>query len=195
MLAFIRTNNEAVAQWMTAPDSQQLLDSIRPDLLLLRTLARGLIMWDKVMPTRDWVESNVPPNVRRYSLRNPGEPESQSEQVDYETMNQAFYNIMAGACFALGLKFAGSANAEAFQTLHRYAKVLISLSGRSVAEWAGKATLEACLNVLLLSLSMVMAGTGDLQVLRLCRHLRMRSGTHSSIVTYGSHVSGYSRMI
>ena len=103
-------------------------------------------------------------------------------------MNQAFYNVMAGACFALGLKFAGSANAEAFQTLHRYAKVLISLSGRSVAEWAGKATLEACLNVLLLSLSMVMAGTGDLQVLRLCRHLRMRSGTHSSVVTYGSHV-------
>ena len=173
---------------MTAPDSQQLLDSIRPDLLLLRTLARGLIMWDKVMPTRDWVESNVPPNVRRYSLRNPGEPDNQSEQVDYETMNQAFYNIMAGACFALGLKFAGSANAEAFQTLHRYVKVLISLSGRSVAEWAGKATLEACLNVLLLSLSMVMAGTGDLQVLRLCRHLRMRSGTHSSVVTYGSHV-------
>ena len=53
-------------------------------------------------------------------------------------MNQAFYNVMAGACFALGLKFAGSANAEAFQTLHRYAKVLISLSGRSVAEWAGR---------------------------------------------------------
>ena len=120
-LMFHRTNNEAVAQWMTAPDSQQLLDSIRPDFLLLRTLARGLILWDQVLPTRDWVESNVPPNIRRYSLRNPGETEN--EQVDYETMNQAFYNIMAGACMAVGLKFAGSANAEAFQTLNRYAKV------------------------------------------------------------------------
>lgn len=120
-LMFHRTNNEAVAQWMTAPDSQQLLDSIRPDFLLLRTLARGLILWDQVQPTRDWVESNVPPNIRRYSLRNPGETEN--EQVDYETMNQAFYNIMAGACMAVGLKFAGSANSEAFQTLNRYAKV------------------------------------------------------------------------
>ena len=124
-LMFHRTNNEAVAQWMTAPDSQQLLDSIRPDFLLLRTLARGLIMWDQVLPTRDWVESNVPPNIRRYSLRNPGETEN--EQVDYETMNQAFYNIMAGACMAVGLKFAGSANGEAFQTLNRYAKVSVVL--------------------------------------------------------------------
>lgn len=58
-----------------------------------------------------------------------------------------------------------------------------------MAEWAGKATLEACLNTLVLSLSMVMAGTGDLQVLRLCRHLRMRSGTFSNVVTYGSHMA------
>lgn len=188
-LMFHRTNNTAAAKWMEAPDSQQLLDSIRPDFLLLRTLARGLILWDDVMPTRDWVESNVPPNIRRYSLRNPGDPDSQSQQVDYETMNQAFYNIMAGSCFVLGLKFAGSSNAEAFNTLYRYSKVLISLSGRSVAEWAGKATLEACLNTLVLSLSMVMAGTGDLQVLRLCRHLRMRSGTFSNVVTYGSHMA------
>ena len=124
-LMFHRTNNQAVAQWMAAPDSQQLLDSIRPDFLLLRTLARGLILWDDIRPTRDWVESNVPPNIRRYSLRNPGVTDH-SEQVDYETMNQAFYNIMAGACMAMGLKFAGSANAEAFSTLNRYAKVIIS---------------------------------------------------------------------
>ena len=58
-----------------------------------------------------------------------------------------------------------------------------------MAEWAGKATLEACLNVLVLSLSLVMAGTGDLQVLRLCRHLRMRAGSFSNVVTYGSHVA------
>ena len=49
MILLDRTNNAAVAQWMTAPDSQQLLDSIRPDFLLLRILARGLILWDDVI--------------------------------------------------------------------------------------------------------------------------------------------------
>ena len=33
-LMFHRTHNQDVAQWMTAPDSQQLLDSICPDSLL-----------------------------------------------------------------------------------------------------------------------------------------------------------------
>lgn len=125
-LMFHRTHNQAVAQWMAAPDSQQLLDSIRPDFLLLRTLARGLILWDDVQPTHDWVESNVPPNIRSHSLRNPGTQQC-AQQVDYETMNQAFYNIMVGACMTLGLKFAGSANADAFNTLYRYAKVNLSI--------------------------------------------------------------------
>lgn len=34
-----------------------------------------------------------------------------------------------------------------------------------------------------------MAGTGDLEVLRLCRHLCMRTGSFSNVVTYGSHVA------
>ena len=51
---------------------------------------------------------------------------------------------------------------------------------RSVAELAGKSTIETCLNVVLLSLSMVMAGTGDLDVLRIVRYLRSRIGPTNS---------------
>lgn len=53
---------------------------------------------------------------------------------------------------------------------------------RSVAELAGKSTIETCLNVILLSLSMVMAGTGDLDVLRIVRYLRSRVGPSNSTV-------------
>lgn len=55
-------------------------------------------------------------------------------------------------------------------------------SFRSVAELAGKSTIETCLNVILLSLSMVMAGTGDLDVLRIIRYLRSRVGPSNSTV-------------
>ena len=34
-----------------------------------------------------------------------------------------------------------------------------------------------------------MAGTGDLDVLRICRHLRARVGTNYSYVLYGSHMA------
>ena len=35
----------------------------------------------------------------------------------------------------------------------------------------------------------VMAGTGNLDVLRLCRHLRSRVGASYSYVLYGSHLA------
>lgn len=37
------------------PDSAFLLDSIRPDFLLLKTIARNLIMWKYVLPSQKWV--------------------------------------------------------------------------------------------------------------------------------------------
>jgi anaphase-promoting complex subunit 1 len=65
---------------------------------------------------------------------------------------------------ALGLRYAGTANKNAFKTLYNYAQMFTSLSHKSVAELAGKSTVETCLNVVLLSTAVVMAGTGDLDV-------------------------------
>lgn len=55
----------------------------------------------------------------------------------------------------MGLRFAGSANEEAFNTLLSYCQMFISLCNKSVAELCGKSTIETCINVTLISLSMV----------------------------------------
>lgn len=55
----------------------------------------------------------------------------------------------------MGLKFAGTANEDAFETLLYFCHMFTSLTGKSIAELAGKSTIETCLNVLLLSASMV----------------------------------------
>lgn len=65
---------------------------------------------------------------------------------------------------ALGLKFAGTANRNAFKTLYNYAQMFTALSHKTIAELAGKSTIETCLNVTLLSAAVVMAGTGNLEV-------------------------------
>ncbi|XP_068085818.1 anaphase-promoting complex subunit 1 isoform X2 [Anabrus simplex] len=187
-MMFFNTGNRAVADWMKAPDTQHLLDFVRPDFLLLRMVSRALILWEEILPTTAWVESNIPAAIRPYCLVKP-RPGAAPDTIDYETMNQAYCNILAGACMALGLRFAGSSNNEAFETLFGYAKMFTSLSGKSIAELAGKSTIETCLNVILLSLAMVMAGSGNLEVLRLCRHLRTRVGPTNSVVTYGSHLA------
>ncbi|KAL1131298.1 hypothetical protein AAG570_010916 [Ranatra chinensis] len=187
-MMYFNTGNLAVANWLEAPDSEYMLDFVCPDLLLLRMLARGLILWDHILPSKEWVEAHVPPSIKPYCLVKP-RPDTQ-DSVDYETMNQAYCNIIAGACMAMGLRFAGSANNEAFTTLLYYCKIFTSLSAKSIAELAGKSTIETAINVILVSLAMVMAGTGELEVLRLCRHLRSRvGGGNSSVVTYGSHLA------
>lgn len=58
-----------------------------------------------------------------------------------------------------------------------------------LVEQAGKSTIENCLCVVVLCLALVMAGTGNLQVMRLCRHLRSRVGQSHSHVLYGSHMA------
>ncbi|KAI4480329.1 hypothetical protein M0804_010327 [Polistes exclamans] len=186
-LMYFNTGNRAVAEWMQAPDTQYLLDFVRPDFLLLRILAKSLILWNEIQPTKTWVSSHVPNIVYKYRLQKPTPGITQN--VDLETMNQAYCNIIAGACMALGLKYAGTANKNAFRTLYNYAQMFTALSHKTIAELAGKSTIETCLNVILLSTAVVMAGTGDLEIMRICRHVRTRVGPTSSVVTYGSHLA------
>lgn len=90
---------------------------------------------------------------------------------------------------AIGLKYAGTAHEDARDVLLDYAVKFTHLLGKSLAEICGKATVETCLNVMTVSLGMVMAGTGALEVIRLCRHLRSRVGPNNASVTYGSHLA------
>ncbi|XP_076677551.1 anaphase promoting complex subunit 1 isoform X2 [Andrena cerasifolii] len=186
-LMYFNTGNRAVAEWMQAPETQYLLDFVRPDFLLLRILAKSLILWNEIEPTKSWVSSHVPNIVYKYRFQKPNSEIAQN--VDLETMNQAYCNIIAGACMALGLRYAGTANKNAFKTLYNYAQMFTALSHKTIAELAGKSTIETCLNVTLLSAAVVMAGTGDLEIMRICRHVRTRVGPASSVVTYGSHLA------
>ncbi|KAL3278076.1 hypothetical protein HHI36_013420 [Cryptolaemus montrouzieri] len=185
-LMYLGTKNKTIADWMSPPETQYLLDFIRPDFLMLRIISKSLILWDDIEPTKNWIEQQVPRNIRPYCMVQP----SPLLDIDYEAMNQAYCNIITGACFAIGLKYAGSADEDAFKTLLNYCHMFISLTGKSISELAGKPTIETCLNVLLLSVSMVMAGTGNLEIMKLVRHLRKRVGVSSSaVVTYGSHLA------
>lgn len=104
--------------------------------------------------------------------------------------SQAYCNIVTGACFALGLRYAGTADEKAFQTLLHFCHMFTNLTLKPISELAGKPTVETCLNLVLLSTAMVMAGTGNLKVMRFVRLLRRRVGVASSaVVTYGSHLA------
>ena len=104
-MMYWRSNNHNIANWMSVPETSFLLEFVRPDFLMLRTIGKGLILWDSVLPTLEWVEGHVPVDIRPHCLvRPPDNPPPGLENLDYETINQAYCNIIAGACFVLGLR-------------------------------------------------------------------------------------------
>uniref|UniRef100_A0A671SPY4 Anaphase-promoting complex subunit 1-like n=1 Tax=Sinocyclocheilus anshuiensis TaxID=1608454 RepID=A0A671SPY4_9TELE len=165
-MIYLKTNNRSIADWLKAPDTMFLLDFIKPEFLLLRTLARCLIMWDEIFPNADWVTSNVPQIIQE----NIGNQEQTpiSEDLNMETLVQAHDYIIAGGCLAVGFRFAGSANSDAFDCL------------------TGQYNLQTCLSMVLLAVSMVMAGSGNLKVLQLCRFLHKRTFGE---MNYGFHMA------
>ena len=188
-MMYWRSNNQNIASWMSVPETAFLLEFVRPDFLMLRIISAGLIMWDSVVPSLDWVESFVPAEIRPHCLvRPPDKPPPGLENLDYETINQAYCNIMAGACFLLGLRFAGTWNQSAMTVLSHFTNKLIAISKRSLAELTGRAVIEQTLCVLVLAQGLVMAGSGDLEVMRTCRMLRARVHNNNT-VTYGSHMA------
>lgn len=80
-LMFFKTGNKAVANWMKPPETNYLLDLVRPDLLLLRILARGLIMWDDIKPTSEWLFGQFPAALA-FDLKHG--PKDMGNDIDHE---------------------------------------------------------------------------------------------------------------
>ncbi|KAG0035665.1 Anaphase-promoting complex subunit 1 [Podila clonocystis] len=109
-LMYLRTNDILIADKLRVPDTQFDLDYFTPDALTLRVICRCLVLWDSIVPTKRWILSQVP----RYLKSNLGGPPKA------ETSRQSYYAILAGCCFALGLRFAGSSNETAFECIIHY---------------------------------------------------------------------------
>uniref|UniRef100_M4ARY5 Anaphase promoting complex subunit 1 n=1 Tax=Xiphophorus maculatus TaxID=8083 RepID=M4ARY5_XIPMA len=171
-MIYLKTNNRSIADWLKPPDTW----------FLLTTLARCIIMWDEILPNTEWVKSNIP-QVRKCT--DDGITDCSSFLKGFVFPSQAQDYITAGACMALGLRFAGSANSDAFDCLYEFAKIfmkMMSFAGTAM----GYYNLQTCLSMILLAMSMVMAGSGNLKVLQLCRFFHKRTGGE---MNYGFHMA------
>ena len=120
-LYYIQTNSIAAAARLELPETHILLNGVRPDLQLLRTVARSIILWDAVEPSIEWIESQLPrvltspPPANNdlgqvhcashfalmpASLRHvTGLPATDLSIADLNAMSQARFSIIAGGCF------------------------------------------------------------------------------------------------
>ncbi|RDW55077.1 hypothetical protein B0I75DRAFT_171853 [Yarrowia lipolytica] len=186
MLIFMKTNNQGIASKLVPPESEPMLEYVRPDLLLLRALAANIIMWDQIGSSVSWVEGQIASSLRRkYTLKS------------IKTLNSdmlSYMNIIAGNCFALALKHASTANEHAKSTLLHYLDEFMRLATLPTESHDQKLTQLGVINTqdcLALSLAIVMVGTGDLDTFRRLRILHGRAGSE---VPYGSFMATHLAM-
>ena len=174
-LIFLRSNRRDAAALLAPPANAAALAHVRPDLLLPRTLARALIMWDAVAPSDAWLDATLPAFLRGVD---PGAAPLEAQL--------AWYNMRAGACLALALKFAGTGDVSARAVLLRQLRRCVHAAGSSYAERIAQAARDVLRDVLHLALATVMAGSGDVDLLRL---LRVAHGSVGREAQYGSQMA------
>lgn len=182
-IIFMKTNDEILAQKIDIPDTTVRFDYVRPDLFLLRTLARHVIMWDSIRPNDKWFIRSLPKIYRR-RYRLTGVRRLRSEDMP-------FFNIIAGLCFSLGLRYAGSAEPTVRDLLLSYLDQFIRICRLPAVNYDGKLarnSVRHCQDIVALSAATVMAGTGDLA---LFRRLRSLHGRVDAETPYGSHMAAH----
>ncbi|KAG5439906.1 hypothetical protein PCANB_000188 [Pneumocystis canis] len=180
-LIYLKTNDEDVAKKIEIPTTEHLLDYVRPDILLLRVLAKNCILWNKIDCTFEWIRNQLPPMLRNEVLLN--------NKTNLDSNDMALFNIIAGACFSMALRFVGTRNESAKKCLLHFLDKFMNLSTVIASTHDQKlcrTTVKNCLDVLCISSSCVMTGSGDLDVLR---RLRKLHGRIDPDITYGNHMA------
>mmetsp|Transcript_22180 Transcript_22180/g.51156 ORF Transcript_22180/g.51156 Transcript_22180/m.51156 type:complete len:302 (-) Transcript_22180:1641-2546(-) len=207
--------NKAIASSLLLPDTHFLLEYVRPDVLALRVIVRSMILWDEVVPSSAWIEDQIPQVVRkayqkmrRLACTAAGIPWDENDandsdahgfnegqqqierDVDRQAVRQMHAFVVAGACFGIGLRFAGTADKDAQSAIRERLLALKAFRDESdpmsIALRPEQSVVEMCLGLCAISLGMVMAGTGDLDTLRVFKFLRWRC---TADVRYGSHMA------
>ncbi|MCJ1286157.1 Anaphase-promoting complex subunit 1 [Xylographa opegraphella] len=180
-LIFMKTEDEALARKIDIPDTTHQFDYVRPDIFLLRTVARHLIMWKEISPTYAWIYRQLPllnqPNFKLNGFR------------VLRTEDMPLLNIVAGLCFTIGLRFAGTARQDVRNLLGHYLDQFIRICRLPALNYDGKLTritTRNCQDVVALAAASVMAGTGDLYIFR---RLRLLHGRCDPDTSYGSHLA------
>ncbi|KAJ4384788.1 Anaphase-promoting complex subunit 1 [Didymella sp. IMI 355093] len=182
-LIYMKTHDRMVASKIDVPDTLPQFDYVRPDIFLLRTLAKHIIMWDNIEATEGWMVKNLPMEYQEdFDLKNINK--LRSEQMP-------FYNIVAGLLWSISLKHAGTGDIDVRDFLIRYLDQFMRIAKLTSVRYDSRLarnTVRNCQDLIALAAATVMAGTGDLEIFRRLRALHGRVGPE---YPYGSHLAAH----
>ena len=163
-------------------------------------------MWDSVQPTEAWIDEQVPATVSRalfpsrYGTSGLASEENKrghmksrdARQLQPRDALNLYMCTITGYCYGMGLVFAGTSDDRAKNAILSKLKFLQSIRDNRpqlelsiILDRTIKPLVDMCISVVAVSLSVVMAGSGDIDCLRTLRELRWRVDD----VTFGTHMA------
>ncbi|KAE8656310.1 Anaphase-promoting complex subunit 1 [Hibiscus syriacus] len=156
-LMFLKSESEVIVSRLTIPQTHFDLQYVRHDFIMFRVIARNLIMWGRIHPTKDWIQSQIPEIVEN-GVNSLGDDIMDIDEMDAKTTELLYEYVVY---FLNEIKLVSTTNRNTFP--------------KGLSQYVDRSTLEMCLYLIVLSLSVVMDGSGHLQTFRLLRLLRNRS--------------------
>ncbi|KAI8329146.1 hypothetical protein BC941DRAFT_212274 [Chlamydoabsidia padenii] len=217
-LIYLKTENHRMAGRLDICETTKpYLNYVRPDFLLMRTVSKNLILWKSITPSQEWINSQLPIFMRPlyqqgetqsgdYEInRSPGigastdgvNSSSSTPAWEDQVVNQAKYNILAGACLCLGLRFAGTHDTAAFECLLGQFDTFMKLASKQATSFQENITKSAiwiCINAIATAAAMVMAGSGHEGLYRRLKglHDRIPFGKFDTVSNINTSPSGAS---
>jgi anaphase-promoting complex subunit 1 len=115
-LMYLGTCRQDVIDLFEIPQSSSRLDYVRPSLVMFRIIGRALIAFPQIECSQAWIDSLIPKFLRQaYDMDATAFIKTMSTD-----MEASYWSVVAGACFAIALKFAGTASAEAHTLLLKF---------------------------------------------------------------------------
>jgi anaphase-promoting complex subunit 1 len=188
-LCFWNTGDSTVIDCLRLPAEKSRMDFIRPDIALLRVMACALVDWSNVLPTSDWVLSMMPPFLLQFvSGATRESPLGEFTPITEKHLRSLYINACVGACLAIGIRYAGSADTRAQEflilSLHQTCTKRTKLEARPSKSIVY--LYETGISAICMALAMVMAGTGDSRCLGFFSTIRNRIDAD---VSYGDHMA------
>ncbi|KAL7750451.1 Anaphase-promoting complex subunit 1 [Sorochytrium milnesiophthora] len=184
-LTWLKTNDAAASACLRLPANLDDVLALAPDILMLRVVSYYLVMWDDIGNTVSWVQGVVPACLSHNYTSKPA--------LRHEILT-AERRISSGACFAMALRYAGTSNKDAKRTLLHYIELLVPVYNRTASGFSAKIAHRnagQCLDSLVVSLGLVMTGSGDLETLRLLKAMHSRL---DASITFGSHLATHTAL-
>ena len=163
-LGYLRTDHSRVKLALSLPDDASFVNSMLPDIVLMRTM--GSLMID-----------SDPNSALNFSI-----PQGLNSEI--------LASAVTGFAIACGVKFAGTLNLKAFARLYSIAKCLCLLE-KTPFDFTDCPVMrrEQSLCLVVVACALIKAGTCDVEFLRFIRYVRRRQITTSfNQFVYGIHM-------